>query len=106
MMGWAIVSLVNSGGLEGKRVLFSCSLEELSLMEAVKLSHVMLKLEEPARPSRIRTGVESKQNGSNQHEDKNINLRVELPSLETFQSRFTGEGFFSSLLEKAKTHKP
>lgn len=102
MMGWAIISLVNSGSLEGKRVLFSCSLEELSLMEAVKLSHVMLKLEEPARPSRIRTGMESKQNGSNQHEDKNINLRVELPSLETFQSRLTGEVFFLPFWKKQK----
>lgn len=75
MKGWTIISLVNSGGLEGKLVLFSCGLKELSLIKAVKLSHVMLKLEEPARPSRIRTEIESKQNGSNQHEDKNINLR-------------------------------
>lgn len=98
MMGWTIIPLRNSGGLEGKLVLFSCSLKELSLIEAVKLSQVMLKLEEPARPSHIRTGIESKQNGGSQHEDKNINLRVKLPSLETFQSRLIGE-FFSSLLE-------
>lgn len=71
----------------------------------MKLNSVMLKLEESARPSHIRTGIKSKQNGSNPHEDKNINLRVKLPSLETFQSRLTGE-FFPSLLEKAKTHKP
>lgn len=101
MMGWRVISLVNSGGLEGKLVLFSFSLEELSLIEAVKLSHVMLKLEEPARPSQIRTGIESKQNGSNHHEDKNINLRIELPSLETFQSRVTGE-FFLPFWKKQK----
>lgn len=70
MMGWTIISLVHSGGLEGKLVLFSCSLEEFCLIEAVILSHALLKLEEPARPSHIRTGIESQQNGSNQYEDK------------------------------------
>lgn len=101
MMSWTIISLVNSGGLEGKLVLFSCGLEELSLIKAVKLSHVMLKLEERARPSHIRAGIKSKHNGSNQHEDRNINSRVKLPSLETFHSRLIGQ-FFLPFWNKQK----
>lgn len=70
MIGWKIILLANSGGLEGKLVLFGCSLQELSLIKAVKLSYVMLKLKKPARPSHSSTGIKSKQNGSNEHEEK------------------------------------
>lgn len=94
MMGWAIISLVNSGGLEGKRVLFSCSLEELSLMEASEIKPCNVEAGRACQAKSHQNWNGSKQNGSNQHEDKNINLRVELPSLETFQSRLTGEVFF------------
>lgn len=66
MIGWKTILLANSGGLEGKLVLFGFSLQELSLIKAVKLSYVMLKLKELARPSHSRTGIESKQNSSNE----------------------------------------
>lgn len=86
MIGWKIILLANSGGLEGKLVLFACSLQELSLIKAGKLSYVMLKLREPVRPSHSRTGIEGKQYGSNEHEG-------ELSSVETFQSRLKEEFF-------------
>lgn len=44
MMDWKIILVANSRSLEGKLVLFSCSLQELSLIRAMKLSYVMLKL--------------------------------------------------------------
>lgn len=46
----------------------------------------------PVRPSHGRTSSESEQNVSNDLE-KNVNLRVELPSLEIFQSESKGEIF-------------
>lgn len=70
MIGWKRILLASSGGLEGKLVLFCCSLQELFLIKAVKLSYVMLKLKEPDRPSHSRTGIESKQNDSNGLKEK------------------------------------
>lgn len=43
MIGWKIILLANSGGMEGKLVSFGCSLQELSLIKAMKLSYTMLK---------------------------------------------------------------
>lgn len=36
MRGWKIILLANSGAFEGKFVLLSCSLQELSLIKVVK----------------------------------------------------------------------
>lgn len=68
MRGWKIILLENSGAFEGKFVLLSHSLQDISLIKVVKLSYIMLKLSKPTRPSHSTTGIESNQNGSNEHE--------------------------------------
>jgi len=79
-IGWERILLAKSGGLGGKLVLFGCSLQELYLIKVVKLSYVILKRKEPARPSHSRTGIKHKQNSSNEHEEKyELEYRTSFP---------------------------
>lgn len=88
MIGWKIILLANSGGMEGKLVLFGCSLQELSLIKAVKLSYTMLK------PGQVTAELQQK-----------LNKMVAMSTRKNYE--FEGRTSFSgNIFNQAKTRKP